>query len=357
MTKTNYNHGLLLHISARDDATINFKDYENIKLTRDVTIKYKCNCGSNHKKRFRSCNLYGLFCKKCSEHKRKTKNNDTIYDYELLLKITKRDNATIKTKDYQNIVLTRNKRIYFNCSCGITNDKIFRDCYRYCMLCEKCTNVNKQKKTAKTNLKRHGHKNFLQSEEGKMKTAITNKKKFGTKHSFQSKIVRDKIIETWKKNFEKDNPSKDKKIRHRAEQTCLKRYNKRNPMQDKKCFEKWVKSSYSTKEYIMPSGEKRLVQGYEPFALDELVKIYNEDDIITDINKPVIDYYFENKNHVYHPDIYIKSINKIIEVKSTYTYTCKDNFDMNIAKQKATIKNGYDFEFWIYDKKKNKVIV
>jgi len=32
----------------------------------------------------------------------------------------------------------------------------------------------------------------------------------------------------------------------------------------------------------MPSGDIRKVQGYEPFALDILVKKYKEDDIKTD---------------------------------------------------------------------------
>lgn len=61
------------------------------------------------------------------------------------------------------------------------------------------------------------------------------------------------------------------------------------------------------------------IKGYEHLALDELVKIYNEDDILTDRNDmPKIMYNFNDKTLRYYPDIYIKSENKIIEVKSTY---------------------------------------
>jgi len=49
----------------------------------------------------------------------------------------------------------------------------------------------------------------------------------------------------------------------------------------------------------------------------------------------------------YYPDIYIKSENKVIEVKSNYTFY-KD-YDKNILKKKACIKMGLDFEFMILD--------
>lgn len=105
----------------------------------------------------------------------------------------------------------------------------------------------------------------------------------------------------------------------------------------------------------MPSGEIRKVQGYEPFALDELVKIYEETDIITDRKDiPRICYKIEDKQKYYFPDIYIKSQNKIIEVKSDWTYKCKED---NIQeKSNATKTEGYNYEMWIYDGKGNKSI-
>ena len=50
--------------------------------------------------------------------------------------------------------------------------------------------------------------------------------------------------------------------------------------------------------------------------------------------------------HRYYPDIWIKSINKIIEVKSSYTYKC--NLIKNINKALITRKLKFYFEFWIY---------
>jgi hypothetical protein len=105
----------------------------------------------------------------------------------------------------------------------------------------------------------------------------------------------------------------------------------------------------------MPSGIVRKVQGYEPFALMDLLKQYTEDDIYTDRKTvPRISYQINEMSKYYFPDIYIKSQNKIIEVKSTWTYKCK--YDNIQAKAEATRHAGYDYEIWIYDQKGNRVI-
>lgn len=104
----------------------------------------------------------------------------------------------------------------------------------------------------------------------------------------------------------------------------------------------------------MPSGEIRKVQGYEPFALDKLIKTNSETDILTNRKDvPRISYTIGDKIHYYFPDIYIPSENRIIEVKSTWTYKCKED---NIQeKKKATEKAGYNYEIWVYDGKGNKI--
>jgi hypothetical protein len=50
----------------------------------------------------------------------------------------------------------------------------------------------------------------------------------------------------------------------------------------------------------------------------------------------------------------VASINKIIEVKSTWTYN-KD-LEINTLKANACKNKGYKFEFWIYDNKLIKTI-
>lgn len=89
-----------------------------------------------------------------------------------------------------------------------------------------------------------------------------------------------------------------------------------------KIIEKLCKTNnYKYKKYIFPSGKSVNYQGYENVALDELIKMYNEDDIENNRQKiPKIQYILNNKVCYYYPDIYIKSQNLIIEVKSVYLH-------------------------------------
>lgn len=59
--------------------------------------------------------------------------------------------------------------------------------------------------------------------------------------------------------------------------------------------------------------------------------------------------YGDNKK--YYPDIYIKSVNKIFEVKSSYTYELHK--EINEQKKGRCLELDIDFEFLIFDKKGN----
>lgn len=127
----------------------------------------------------------------------------------------------------------------------------------------------------------------------------------------------------------------------------------------KKGHENSKKNAKIYKDYIYPSGRIDRIQGYENLALDELIKIYKENDIFTNRQyMPKITYYFKGKYFRYYPDIYIKSENRIIEIKSDFTY--KMHLIKNILKSLSSKKLGYNFEFWIYTPEKklyNKLII
>uniref|UniRef100_A0A6C0K7J9 DUF7487 domain-containing protein n=1 Tax=viral metagenome TaxID=1070528 RepID=A0A6C0K7J9_9ZZZZ len=106
----------------------------------------------------------------------------------------------------------------------------------------------------------------------------------------------------------------------------------------------------------MPSGEIRHIQGYEHFAMDELVKIYKEEDIVT--KRSGIKYSYGGEEHYYYPDFVINTAElKIIEVKSKHTMYYKTFYERNIAKREACVAAGYTFEFWIYNSKGDKTII
>lgn len=105
---------------------------------------------------------------------------------------------------------------------------------------------------------------------------------------------------------------------------------------------------YKTYDIISPSGKLCRVQGYERYIIPHLWKIFHEDDIIVrkqDI--PKILYYDENgKCRKYYPDAYIKSLNQIIEIKSTYTI--KDP----LLPYKINGCSQYNFKLYLYDRGK-----
>ena len=82
-----------------------------------------------------------------------------------------------------------------------------------------------------------------------------------------------------------------------------------------------------------------------------------EDDIISEVkNVPEIWYYDkEYKKHRYYVDIFIKSQNKMIEVKSTWTFELDK--DCIFLKQAACKLAGYKCEIWVYNGKGEKKMV
>ena len=148
-------------------------------------------------------------------------------------------------------------------------------------------------------------------------------------------------------------PKTTKEVQEKWTATCLERYGG-HPNQNKQIQEKSEANSYHYKVYMMPSGNLVKYQGYENLAIDELVNLYEEEDIcIGRSNIPTITYYINDTKHVYFPDFFIKSENKIIEVKSEWTITLERG---NVEeKAQATVKAGYKYEIWVYNDKKIKV--
>lgn len=237
--------------------------------------------------------------------------------------------------------------------------------------CQSCVTINKS-------MILHGVKNQLISPKANLKRVKTVRDKYGTDNVFQIKEICEKIKqdlltktgydncmknpETKKRRrelcFKRHGVSSVMQIPHtrfdnlpvtikRREETCLKKYGVSNPMQISEIAEKCMLSGV-TKEYTLPdSGDIMLIDGYEHHALNYLFQFYGEEDIaIGRRNVPEIWYDFDNKKRRYYTDIYIRSENKCIEVKSTYTFEWKK--EQNLAKQQAVKDSGIDCEIWIY---------
>jgi len=121
--------------------------------------------------------------------------------------------------------------------------------------------------------------------------------------------------------------------------------------------EKRCKKGFSKKEYASPSGKIFICQGYEPFALNDLIineKIDESDIIVGTKNVPEIWYDgVDNEKHRHYVDIYIPSQNKCIEVKSTWTMKLQEKNIM--LKKIAAEKLGYNYEIWLYNQKGTRI--
>jgi hypothetical protein len=211
-----------------------------------------------------------------------------------------------------------------------------------------------KEKKKQTTLEKYGVENPMQDKEVQERNKATCMENFGVEYTFQSEVIRDKIKATNMERLGVEYPFQSEKVLQKFRENSLKKWGTEHPMQHPEVFQRMVAASLSYKSYIFPSGKEGHIQGYENFCLDDLFKKedYSEEDVTNDSSQiPEIWYFYENKHKRYYPDIFIISENRIIEVKSEYTFKL-DN-EKNVAKAKSCIKLGYEFEFRIYDAKGN----
>jgi len=394
------------------------EDYSNVKINRDIRIKGNCcynNCSNSFEKKFRELLNAGGYCTVCiqiiRDNKRKQNNLNNygieeptkLYTIQKLNEICISNNITL-IKKYTDKIYGRSIIEGTCVKCTTNNFKrtlkdIIKNKNFYCLKC-KYENANIIREN--TNIEKYGVKIISQNKDiqekirnncmikygvqhtGQLETVKTKFKqtcldKYGVENPSQDIVVKNKKKETCLKNWGVEHPSKLLEIKKRKEETCLKnwgtkyhlqnfeiknrikntclsKYGCEHPMQYSQIFNKQVKSSYSKKEYILPSGKSIYIQGYEHYAIDELLVNNNidESDIIIGTNNVPEIWYFDssNKKHRHYVDIFIPKFNKCIEVKSTWT--AKKNEHNIFLKQTAAKELGYNYEIWVYDKKGNK---
>lgn len=236
-------------------------------------------------------------------------------------------------------------------------------------------------------LKKYGVTNVSSLSDIKAKKIETCRSNYGVDNPQQSSIIRDKTIETNVSRYGSSNPrhnpmvvekgkqtcmtrygvdngskteeskriiskrklsltvAEKEEVSYKRRQTCLATYGVSNVSQDRDIHASKLKTSRA-KTFVFPSGRSVVVQGYEPRVLEDLLRAgIKEHDIVVGEDVPIIEYEFDGKIRRYFPDIYIKSQNWIIEVKSLYTFNlCREQ---NLKKRVATKNSGYSFSFAI----------
>jgi hypothetical protein len=186
----------------------------------------------------------------------------------------------------------------------------------------------------------------------KQKSKETSLKNWGVEYPSQSQKFKNKIKETSLKNWGVEYTLQNEVIRQKGVETSLRKYGVKNPIQNAIIAEKALNGFY-VKEYIFPSGNIIKCQGYENYALDDLIQNenINEELILTNRTKMPNIWYndLNGKKRKHYVDIFIPSQNLCIEVKSEWTI--KLTTSNVFLKQDAAKELGYKYEIWVYNKK------
>jgi hypothetical protein len=313
-----YNTELLNELLKKDNAS-NTGSYTH--LTQSSIISFICNCGEESAKKLFYIKRTGAYCKKCFEKNRRAKITETTI-------------------------------IRYGCAVSFQNEKVKEKSKKTCLdkygVENPAQNTTVRDKMKETMLQTYGVEHALQKDDFKDKFKETLNERYGVTVPYQSKVIRDRGIETCKEIYGVENPFQNEQVKEKIIQTNLAKYGVEHPSQNNEIMLKTQANAKKYKKYTMPSGEIRNVQGYEPYALTELLKVYSEGQIKTDRKDiPRIKYLCGEKERYYFPDMYIPEDKMIIEVKSVWTYKCKS--DNIILKKEATEKLGYMYEMWIFD--------
>jgi len=380
MTKGTYNYNNLVSY-CNDNEIILLKDYKDINVTRDTCILGKCNtsnCVNDFNKTFRQLKVSGSYCNFCTKNNKKINTENTClknYGVKSVFQCKEiRNNMTKSIIDKYGVDnVSKLQEIQMKKENTCMKNHGVKVSFNSSKIKEQITN---------TYIEKYGVDNPFKSDTIKTQIKQTNLQKYGVENPQQNKIIKNKTKKTCLEKYGVENVLKLERViekrnkiclekygdeiilrtelgKQRAKQTCLEKYGVEYPHQVPEIAEKSSKNSYRKKTYILPSGNELLCQGYEPLALDKLLKEDNilEEDIITGCkNVPQIWYDDENgKKHRHYVDIYIPSQNRCIEVKSTWTAEKKK--DNIYLKQNAGKELGYKYEIWIYNAKKELVEV
>jgi hypothetical protein len=374
MNKGTYNKDDLIKY-CNENNIILINDYNNLKITRDTIIEGKCitpNCDNNFNKTFRQLKKNEGFCDICTINKKYIKYKNTCLqkygvenvfnsnDIKNKIKQTNLEKYGVEHSTQSEIVKNKVKQtclqkygVEHSLQSEIVKNKVKQTCLQKYGVENPFENKEIKEKIKVTNVKKYGFENPFESEIVKNQSKQTCLKNYGVEHSMQSEIVKNKSKQTCLNKYGVEHQMLLLETHDKIRQTCLKKYGFENSSQVPEIVDKKLKNSYKRKTYIFPSKNQIMCQGYEPFALDKLIKdeLINETDIVTGAkNVPIIWYNDESgKKHCHYVDIFILSQNRMIEVKSTWTAEKKK--DNIFLKQEAGKNLGYLYEIWVYNKK------
>ena len=361
--KYGYNYESLMQL-CEDTELVLTKSYENVKVNSKTEICAKCiRCKVKDMRpkpmgTLVVCLNFGCDdCYLAIQLERRGYNNSCTY--EALMKLSQDNNAVLLI-DYKDKKL--NAKTIIKAKCTLC-DNPMRKVTFYNLLefqnfgCDDCWIIIQKNRHKQTCQDLYNCDNPMQVPEFKEKSVQTCQTLYNYDNPMQVPEFKEKHMRTIQTRYNCDYPLQVPEFKKKFIAYFQTNYGCDNPMQVPKFAENCLKSAFSRKDFEYPSGRIDKVQGYEPFALSDLLNLehVDEDNIITNrIDVPKIWYESnDEKSHRYYVDIFIPEENRCIEIKSTWTF---DNDKENVLlKQQAAIDAGYTCEIWVYDRKGNRI--
>lgn len=291
---------MLHEIVARDGCNLS---QEYTKVTANTRIAFTCgtaNCQHTHDKALDKMRVSGGFCKVCTDKRKLDKAKATsllIYGVEnpsqcpgIKAQIAQTFMQKYGTTTPQCLEEQKAKARQTNLlKYGVENPfqaEVCKEKGRRTMV-NKYGAPNPQQcaaikaKTKSTMRMRYGVDNPMQNAEVQKKGKATNMFKYGVENPFQANECKEKSKQTCLNKYGTEYAAQSEIFKEKVQQVCMKKYGVRSPSQHPDILDKQFKSACKLKDYPFPCGKVVQVQGYEPFALNDLVSLgYTAHDIV-----------------------------------------------------------------------------
>jgi hypothetical protein len=273
------------------------------------------------------------------------------YDYNMLKQICDDHNVTL-LHDYSQDYVTRDTRILGKCLyCDKSFCKSLNKIHKQRNFgCLECAQDLKFERIKATMLEKYDVEYAAQSEIFLKKQQETCLQVYGVKNACQSEEVKNKIKQTNIERYGCRYGLSNQDIIAKREETNLLRYGVKNQLQRAEIQRRVQQSSFKLKKFTFPSGRIEQIQGFEHFALNDLLfkHHFSEDNIVVGETVPTITYFdCNNVERKHFVDIFLPKENKCIEVKSKFTLGLQN--DKIFLKQKFAKQAGFLYEIWVYN--------
>ncbi len=323
--------------------------------TNSAKMPFLCHCGTIHEStlgQFQTSSQCLTCARRQAIENSTTSNQVRLSEYRDEMTIIVGEEFEKEGCSMLSNYVNMDDSIRYICSCG--NESAIQ--YKNFIIGQRCQNCMTDRRR-ETNIERFGVINAMKVPEIDQRRRNTLVANTGYDYPICTPERQEKRRITMLERYGVEHYMQSEQGKLAIQNTMLERYGYRHPAQVAEFRSKSLRTAFGTKSWTSPSGKIFKYQGYELEIIQLLISngideldILTEDELLVNDIMPVFMYNFEDKQHRYYPDIYIKSLNKFIEVKSTWTFGL--HLEQVLAKADCIYFSGYDMEIYVLDDKK-----